>query len=76
MRYTVGDIRKAGIECKWSRTRTGAPIIVGKTDTVGRDGKPIWAYIDGEMWDDAKRQGLKAAFEAHTALIGFFSIPV
>lgn len=73
--YTVGAIRDAGIECRWSRTRNGAPIIIGKTDTVSRDGNHMWAVIDAGMWKRAEVVGIARAFKEHTALIGFFSVP-
>lgn len=75
MQYTVGWIRSQGIECKWSRSRNGAPIIIGKTSSLDRTGQPIWSVIDTDMWNRAKVVGLPQAFEEHTTFIGLFSVP-
>lgn len=76
MKYTVGYIRSCGIECRWTKTRSGQPIIVGKTDSTDRQGKPVWAVIDDEMWRYAQRIGdLKQAFDNSTALVNVFSVP-
>jgi len=74
MEYNVSYIRSQGIECKWGRTSNGAPIIVGKTDRKNGKGEHIWAWIDNEMWRDARVMGLREAFDAHTALIDYFSV--
>lgn len=69
--YTVKSLRAHGLECKWSRTRTGAPIIIGRMDGVGAG---RWYVIDATMWEDAKRDGILRAFENHCALGAFFSV--
>ena len=75
MKYTVGYIRSQGIECRWTKNRNGAPIIVGTTDRVDRKGNPIWSVICGDMWKRAEAVGLKQAFHEYTALIDLLSVP-
>ncbi len=70
MKYRVGDIRAAGLKCRWTRTKTGAPIIAGQREDTGK-----WYVINSSMWDRSKVVGLKQAFEEHTCLAEFFSIP-
>jgi hypothetical protein len=69
MEYKVKPIREAGIECKWSRNSANAPIILGR----GTDGR--WYYIDRAMWKRAQSVGIAQAFEEHTTLGKWFSIP-
>lgn len=73
LKYTVKSIREHGLACKWTRTRSGAPIIVGRMPDVG-GGK--WYFIDDRTWVRAKTVGIVQAFEEHNALGAFFSIPV
>lgn len=69
MNYTVTTIREAGLEARWTKTRTGAPIISARLP----NGK--WYVIDNSMWNSAKKIGILEAFKNHTALGEFFSIP-
>ena len=70
MKYSVKTIREAGLQCRWTKTRTGAPIIAAtnpaKTDR--------WYVIDARMWKRAEVVGIFEAFCEHTALGDFFSI--
>lgn len=68
MRYNVNTIRAAGLECKWTKTRDGAPIIAARAT----DG--AWYVIDARTWRDAEKVGIREAFENATALGSFFSI--
>ena len=70
MEYTVGYIRSQGLECRWTKRRNGAPIIVGKT------ANGTWAAIDRSMWNRAETVGLSQAFSEHTTLIDIFSVPI
>lgn len=72
MQYNVKTIRAAGVECKWSHTRAGAPIIFGRKDGVG-GGK--WYVIDDRMWKRAQLVGVAQAFEEHNALGAYFYVP-
>lgn len=69
MRYTVSTIRSAGLEARWSRTRSGAPIIAAR--------KPggTWFVVACDMWDAMKSEGIKPAFERFTLLGDIFSVP-
>ena len=68
MKYTVKYFRSQGLTVRWAKTRSGAPIIVAKTDCGS------WVYIDNKMWERAKVVGIKQAFEENTAFIQFFSV--
>lgn len=67
--YTVGEIRAAGLQARWTRTSAGAPIIVAKHDLHG-----CWYVVDRVMWDRAKAVGIKQAFDESTLLGNFFSV--
>lgn len=67
MKYSVKEIRLAGLSCKWAKTQGGAPIIVGNT-TQSKS-----YYIDALMWKRAQVVGIMQAFEEHTALGEIFS---
>jgi hypothetical protein len=69
--YRVGTLRHAGLLAKWSRTRSGAPIIVARKS----DATPWYAVTD-RMWKRAAEVGIAQAFDEHTALARYFSIPL
>jgi hypothetical protein len=71
LQYNVRTIRAAGLEARWTRTRTGAPIIAARE--LHRVGKP-WYVVDDRMWNRAHEVGVRQAFEEHTALGDFFSV--
>ena len=70
MKYSVKEIRLAGLSCKWAKTQDGAPIIVGNTP------KCKSYYIDALMWKRAQEVGIMQAFEEGTALGEIFSITI
>ena len=72
MKYSVKEIRKLGYEARWTRTRSGAPIIVARKP----GGSGTWFAIDKNLWDAAKTMGFDAAFESHTMLGDIFSVPI
>lgn len=69
MKYTVGEIRAAGLEARWTRTRNGAPIIVAR-----KPGSTRWYCVDKHMWKRAANVGIAEAFDEHTVLGDIFSI--
>ena len=71
MKYNVSTIRASGIECKWTRTRNNAPIIVGRVEGIG-GGK--WYAICDRTWKSAEKVGILQAFKEHNALGNFFSV--
>lgn len=68
IRYSVKEIRTAGVECKWGRLSNGGPAIFGRAHTGA------WVVIDAKMWKDAGIVGILEAFQNHTTLIEFFSV--
>jgi hypothetical protein len=69
MRYIIQTFKDAGLQARWTRTRTGAPIISAKAE----DGN--WYVVDARCWEQAQKIGLKEAFENYNALGKYFSIP-
>ena len=67
----VGTFREAGLDAKWTRTRNGAPIIAAR---VPGDADKNWYVVDNDMWLAMAKQGIRTAFDNHTALGAFFSI--
>lgn len=69
MKYQVNTLRAVGLQARWTRTRSGAPII------AARDGDAAqWYVVDDAMW---KRMGVVGVLEGWrncTALGAFFSV--
>ena len=72
MTYRVSTIRSAGLDARWTRTMAGAPIIAAR---IPNDLKGTWFVIDARLWSRMEKEGIRKAFELHTALGAFFSIP-
>ncbi len=69
--YNVKSLRAHGLECRWTRTSHGAPIIVGRKDGVG-GGR--WYFITDRLWKTAQQVGILQAFDQHCALGEYFYI--
>ena len=76
MNYTVETFRAHGMEARWGRTRTGAPIIFAR-DPQGRcrHQREQWWAVDAGLWVDMQRIGIREAFDLGTILGDFFSVP-
>ena len=76
MEYTVKTLRKAQLEARWSRTRSGAPILLARNPvaTLIHQRKTWWA-VDHKMWETMKQVGVLEGFERHTLLGDVFSLP-
>ena len=74
--YTVGTLRAAGLEARWSRTRRGAPIIAAR-DPHGRERhqRETWWIVDRWMWEAMAREGVRGGFDSATLLGDIFSVP-
>lgn len=70
MKYNVSTFRKSGLEARWTRTRQNAPIIA-----VRKSGSGHWYVVDKNLWKDMQKEGVIQAFEQHTLLGDYFSIP-
>lgn len=75
MTYNVATFRRHGLEAKWGRTRNGAPIILARKPTGLPHQRTTWWAMHGTLWADAKTEGLVSAFDRHTLIADFFSIP-
>jgi hypothetical protein len=69
MKYSVKDIRAAGLEACWSKTRRGRPIIMARNPRAS-----TWWAVDRHMWEDMQRDGIMSAFERCTLLGDLFSV--
>ena len=69
MKYSVKEIRAAGLEARWTKTSGGAPIIAARHSE-----HKCWYVIERGMWKRAQEVGIKEAFDEHTLLGQYFSI--
>jgi len=69
MRYSVKALRDAGLEARWTRTRSGAPIIAARASAKSR-----WYLVNVTMWSAMKQEGVLPAFERFTLLGDVFSV--
>jgi hypothetical protein len=77
LKYGVKTFRAVGLEAKWTKTRTGAPIIVAR-NPLGKlqHQREIWWVVDDSMWQRIKQWGILEAFDRSTLLGDFFSVTV
>lgn len=76
MAYQVKTFRDAGLEAKWGKLRSGAPAIFARDPSAkSKHQRESWWMVDNSMWQRAAKVGIKQAFEEHTLLGDFFSIP-
>lgn len=73
IQYKVGELRAAGLEAKWGRTRSGAPILLARDPDRS---STIWWVVDARMWARAQMVGVLEAFRESIMLGEFFSVPV
>jgi len=77
MKYQVGTFRAAGLEAKWTKTPSGAPIIVCKQPTSKHiHQRCSWWYCTDKMWADMRAEGIIEGFQSHTILGDIFSVTV
>ena len=75
LKYTVGCLRSAGLEAKWSKDRGGRPVIVARYPLAKAEFQRVqWWRVDGYMFDSMKRDGVVEAFVNHTLLGDIFAI--
>lgn len=73
----VTTFRSAGLEARWTKTRSGTPCMVVRNPQAKlKHQKETWWMVDNDMWESAKKFGILEAFERHTLLGNFFSIGV
>jgi len=75
MNYSVKPMREAGLEAKWTKTRSGAPIIVARYPKAEEkhQRERFW-FVDQKMFDNMQEVGIVEAFERATLLGDIFSI--
>ncbi len=77
LRYTVGTLRDAGLEARWSRTSNGGPIIVARNpDADNVHQRETWWAVTGSMWKQMDENGIVEGFSNATVFADIFSISV
>ena len=68
-------MRGSGLDVKWSKTKAGAPIIVGRWPNAPlKHQREKWYYIDAEMFRNMQKTSILEAFDSRTMLANYFSI--
>lgn len=74
MDYKVGTFRETGLTAKWSRTRSGAPIIiVSKPNSDIPHERTFW-FCDKTMWKNMEEVGVMEGFSSTLLLADIFCI--
>ena len=77
MKYQVATFREAGLQARWSKNAFGAPFIsVRNPNARARHQREEWWIVTSEVFEDMESMGIVRAFDKHTTLGQFFSIPV
>jgi hypothetical protein len=69
--YRVGTLRDAGLEARWSKTRSGRPTLVARHPLSTRKN---WWVVDSGMWRQMNKHGVMEGFEGLTMLGDIFSV--
>ncbi len=59
------------MECKWGKLRNGAPALFARKPNTKN-----FYFIDNDMFEAMKKEGVMSAFERFTLLGDIFSVPV
>lgn len=74
-RYSVKTFREAGLEAKWTKTRSGAPVIAVRNPKARlKHQRESWWIVDRPMWKTMERTNIQEGFDSHTILGDIFSI--
>ena len=77
IKYSVKTLRAAGLEAKWSKLRSGAPIIICRNPSAKLEHqRKTWWHIDAKLWAQMGKLGIVEAFDNITLLGDIFSLPV
>ena len=75
MYYRVGTLRDAGLEARWSRTSSGAPILVARNPNASsKHQRERWWTVDRNMWKRMEETGVIEGFDCCTLLGDFFFV--
>lgn len=71
----MSTFRAAGLEARWSKYRSGQPVIVVRDPNgVCAHQREQWWAVDASMFENMKRDGIAEAFHGHTLIGDIFSI--
>lgn len=81
MKYSVKPLRVAGLEARWTCTSGGAPcMVVRYPKATEKHQRETWWMVNDGMWKAFEKattpMGIIEAFNCHTMLGNFFSIPI
>jgi hypothetical protein len=75
MKYSVKPLREAGLEAKWSKSRSGQPYIVARNPKAEHQHmKERWWIVDNKMFERMQEAGIVEGFDQATLLGDIFSI--
>ena len=75
LEYRVKPLREAGLEAKWTKTRSGTPYIKARyAQATEAHMRERWWIVDQKMFDAMQEVGIIEAFENATLLGDVFSI--
>jgi len=73
--YTVGAMRAAGLEARWTKNRSGRPMIVVRDPQAQtKHQREDWWICDKEMFRLMGKDGVREGFDNATLFGNLFSI--
>lgn len=73
--YIVSTFKEAGFEAKWTKTRTGAPIIkVRDPKSKHKHQREKWWLVSADMWKSMQKTNVQEGFDSHTLLGDIFYV--
>ena len=77
LEYKVSTFRECGLDAKWSKTRSGKPIIVVRDpESELPHQRNQWWWLDSAMYKAMQNEGVKQGFNSSTIIADIFSIAV
>ena len=72
--YSVKTLRKAGLEARWGYRNRKRILCARDPNAHAAHQRNTWWYVDKDMFEAMKRDGVREAFTNHTLLGDYFSI--
>lgn len=75
MPFKVQELRAAGLQAKWTKTKTGAPIIIVRDPRSPlRHQRENWWFLNSMMGREMREAGITEGFTRATLLGDVFSV--
>jgi hypothetical protein len=72
-KFSVGEMRLAGLEAKWGKTSSGAPAMFVRNPTAKLNHqKNKWWMVTKDMAKGMREDGIMESFDSHTFLGDIF----